>query len=152
MNTSNLGHNLVPAASVSYGLAQVGIAVAISKSVEIGCLVCISVLDVGGHQIAFARMDGAPFQSINLSLSKALSVAGNGLANHEFWEFIKTEEQITSAASQLIGGNWLGGGLPIVLEGSLVGALSVSGNGNMTQDIIIAKAAVSAIEAEYFTK
>lgn len=152
MNSLNPGHNLVPAASVSYGLAQVGIAAAISKSLEIGCLVCISVLDVGGHQIAFARMDGAPFQSINVSLSKALSVAGNGLANHEFWEFIKTEEQITSAASQLIGGNWLGGGLPIVLEGSLVGALSVSGKSNMTQDIIIAKAAVGAIEAEYFTK
>lgn len=152
MNSLNPGHNLVPAASVSYGLAQVGIAAAIGKSLEIGCLVCISVLDVGGHQIAFARMDGAPFQSINVSLSKALSVAGNGLANHEFWEFIKMEEQITSAASQLIGGNWLGGGLPIVLEGSLVGALSVSGKSNMTQDIIIAKAAVGAIEAEYFTK
>lgn len=152
MNSLNPGHNLVPAASVSYGLAQVGIAAAIGKSLEIGCLVCISVLDVGGHQIAFARMDGAPFQSINVSLSKALSVAGNGLANHEFWEFIKMEEQITSAASQLIGGNWLGGGLPIVLEGSLVGALSVSGKSNMTQDIIIAKVAVGAIEAEYFTK
>ena len=152
MNSSKPEHCLVPAASVSYSLAQVGIAAAISKSIEIDCLVCISVLDVGGHQIAFARMDGAPFQSINIAHSKAFSVAGNGLANHEFWELIKSEEQITTAASQLQGGNWLGGGLPIVLEGNLVGALSVSGKSNMTQDIIIAKAAVSAIEAGYVTK
>ena len=152
MKSAKQEHSLVPAASVSYGLAQVGIATGISKALEMGCPVCISVLDVGGHQIAFARMDGAPFQSINIALSKALSVAGNGLANHEFWAVIKTEEQITTAASQLVGGNWLGGGLPIVLEGNLVGALSVSGKSNMAQDIIIAKAAVGAIEAEYMTK
>ena len=152
MNSSKPEHCLVPTSSVSYSLAQVGIAAAISKSLEIDCLVCISVLDVGGHQIAFARMDGAPFQSIDVAHSKALSVAGNGLANHEFWALIKSEAQITTAASQLHGGNWLGGGLPIVLEGNLVGALSVSGKSNMAQDIIIAKEAVIAIEAGYLSK
>ncbi len=148
----NPGQGLIHTASVSYALAQVGIEAAMKKSLEMNCLICIAVLDVGGHEIAFGRMDGAPFQSIAIAQSKALSVAGNGLANHDFWELIKSEEQITTASSQLVGANWLGGGLPIVLEGQFVGALSVSGKSNMSQDISIAEAAVVAIQKGYFTK
>jgi hypothetical protein len=152
MNDLNPGQGLIQTASVSYALAQVGITAAMSKSHEMSCLICISILDVGGHEIAFGRMDGAPFQSIAIAHSKALSVAGNGIANHDFWALIKSEEQITTASSQLVGANWLGGGLPIVLQGQFVGALSVSGKSNMSQDIIIAEAAIAAIQKEYFTK
>ena len=149
MSESLVNKGLISRKSISYALAIKGIASAITKSHELECLVCISVFDSSGHQVAFARMDGAPFQSIEIAHSKALSVAGNGMSNHDFWNAIKSEEQITTASSQLIGGNWLGGGLPIVLDGELVGALSVSGKSDMAKDIIIATAAVQTIETEF---
>lgn len=149
MSESLVNKGLISRKSISYDLALIGIATAIAKSHEIGCVVCISVFDSSGHQVAFARMDGAPFQSIEIAHSKALSVAGNGMSTHDFWNAIKSEEQITTASSQLTGGNWLGGGLPIVLDGELAGALSVSGKSNMAEDIIIASAAIHMVEAEF---
>ena len=149
MSESLVRKALISRKSISYALAINGIDGAIAKSNEIGCVVCISVFDSSGHQVAFARMDGAPFQSIEVAHAKAFSVAGNGMSTHDFWSAIKSEEQITTASSQLIGGNWLGGGLPILLDGELVGALSVSGKSNMGQDIIIASAAIQMIEREF---
>ena len=131
--------------SISYAVAMLGISAAHNRSREIGCLSCISILDPGGHQIAFARMDGAPFQSIGIANRKAYSVAGNGMANHEFWNKIKDEPAIVSASSQLDTGVWLGGGLPVVFDDVLVAAVAVSGRSNMEQDKIIAEAAIQAI-------
>ena len=48
---------------------------AIAKAVEINVPQCITVTDDGGRLLAFVRMDGAKFQSIESSHNKAITAA-----------------------------------------------------------------------------
>lgn len=133
--------------SVSRRLARVGIDRALERSREIGCLTCIAVVDRGGHLIAFERMDHAPFQSSKLAQDKAYSVAGNGRATHQFWEWIKDDPWLVNNIGQVDGLVVLGGGVPILLNDELIGAVGVSGQSDMAQDRDIAEMAVAAIVA-----
>jgi uncharacterized protein GlcG (DUF336 family) len=131
--------------TVTHGLARVGIERAIEESRAMNCLTCIAVLDNGGHLISFDRMDGAPFQSSQVAQDKAYSVAGNGLATHEFWEMAKDEPWLVHNVGQVAGLVVLGGGVPIYRDDEFIGAVGVSGKSNMAEDRAIAEAAVAAI-------
>src|SRR5258705_13298891 len=52
---------------------------AMAKAREMGVPQCISIVDPGGHLMAFARMDGAFSQSIDTSLMKAMTAASYGV-------------------------------------------------------------------------
>lgn len=52
---------------------------AVAAASEIGVPQCISVVDQGGHMIAFARMDGAFSMSFETSLRKAQTAACYGI-------------------------------------------------------------------------
>ena len=131
--------------TLTHDLARVGIDRAIEESGTMNCLICIAVLDNAGHLISFDRMDGAPFQSSQLAQDKAYSVAGNGLATHEFWEMAKDEPWLVHNLGQVPGLVVLGGGVPIYFDGEFIGAVGVSGKSDMAQDRAIAQAAVAAI-------
>lgn len=137
--------SLVTSHSISIEMALTGIRAAIEKSLSIGVLTCISIVDSHGHSIASARMDGAPVQSILLAEAKAKSVAGNGLATHEFWELLKNEPSITSASSQIQDAVWISGGVPVTYRENLVAAIGISGRSSMSTDLEIALVAQSAI-------
>ena len=47
-----------------------------AKAQEIGVPMCIAVTDESGNLIAFERMDGAKFTSINLAIDKAFAACG----------------------------------------------------------------------------
>jgi uncharacterized protein GlcG (DUF336 family) len=131
--------------TVSRELARLGIDRAIEESRNRNCLTCIAVLDNAGHLISFDRMDGAPFQSSQLAQDKAHSVAGNGLATHEFWEMAKDDPWLVHNLGQVPGLVVLGGGVPIYLKDEFIGSVGVSGKSDMDEDRAIAEAAVAAI-------
>jgi uncharacterized protein GlcG (DUF336 family) len=131
--------------TLTHELARVGIDRAIEESRTTNCLTCIAVLDNAGHLISFDRMDGAPFQSSQLAQDKAYSVAGNGMATHEFWEMAKDEPWLVHNLGQVPGLVVLGGGVPIYFNGEFIGAVGVSGKSDMAEDRAIAEAAVAAI-------
>jgi glc operon protein GlcG len=131
--------------TVTLELARVGIERAIEKSRAMNCLTCIAVVDNGGHLTSFDRMDGAPFQSLQVAHHKAYSVAGNRLATHEFWEMAKDEPWLVHNVGQVPGLVVLGGGIPIYQDDEFLGAVGVSGKSNMTEDRVIAEVAVAAI-------
>jgi uncharacterized protein GlcG (DUF336 family) len=131
--------------TVSRELARLGIDRAIEESRTRNCVTCIAVLDNAGHLISFDRMDGAPFQSTQLAQDKAHSVAGNGLATHEFWEMAKDDPWLVHNLGQVPGLVVLGGGVPIYLEDEFIGSVGVSGKSDMDEDRAIAEAAVAAI-------
>ena len=133
--------------TISRELARVGIDRAIVESHAMGRLTCIAILDSAGHLVSFDRMDGAPFQSTQLAQDKAFSVAGNGLATHQFWEMVADDPWLVHNVGQVQGLVVLGGGVPLLVDGQLVGAVGVSGKSNMAEDRAIAEAAVSAILA-----
>jgi uncharacterized protein GlcG (DUF336 family) len=131
----------------SLGLADANLAIqaGIARATEIGSPSTISVVDIGGTVIAQARMDEASLCSVELAYDKAYTALSCRLAT----SFIKT---IAQPGGDFYGiANGLGGraiifpgGVPITVDGQVVGAVGASG-GNGTQDEDVAHAAANAI-------
>ena len=70
---------------------------------------CISIVDPGGHLLAFARMDGAFSQSIDTSLMKAMTAASYGVPTGDIAAGIDLKLAIATKGKRIN----LPGGLPI---------------------------------------
>ena len=98
----------------------------------------------GGNLKAFARMDGARILSIEISQHKAYT-ALFGLATQDFFKYIQTDPSLLIGVPQLARVSAYGGGLPIKVDGAIVGAIGVSG-GTVQNDIDCAEAALAVIK------
>lgn len=112
----------------------------IAKALEMKQPQCITITDDGGHLLAFVRMDGAKVLSIDSSRKKAMTAASSrtpsGQTNvaNEIKLALATEGKVTN----------LLGGLPVLVEGHVIGAIGV-GSGTGEQDLEVAKAMVAAL-------
>ena len=113
---------------------------AIAKAAEIGVPECISIVDPGGHLLAFARMDGAFVQSIDSSLMKAMTAASYGEPTGNIAAGIDLKLAIATQGKRIN----LPGGLPIIVDGHVIGGIGV-GSGTGEQDRIVAEAALGAL-------
>ena len=92
--------------------AQKLVAAAAAKAAEIGQPQCITVVDTGGHMIAFLRMDGAFVQSIDSSMRKAMTSASYGTPTGHIPEGPDLRLAIATDGKRIN----LPGGLPIIGE------------------------------------
>jgi glc operon protein GlcG len=96
------------------------------------------VVDEAGHVIQLSRMDDAQVASVEVGIGKARTAAIYRRPSRVF------EEQIRDgrvAALALAGATPLQGGVPVRIDGSLVGAVGVSGDTpQVDEDIAIAGA------------
>ena len=113
---------------------------AMAKAKEMGVPQCISVVDAGGHLLAFARMDGAFSQSIDTSLMKAMTAASYGIPTGDIAAGTDLKLAIATQGKRIN----LPGGLPIIIDGHLVGGIGV-GSGTGEQDRQVANAALVAL-------
>jgi glc operon protein GlcG len=101
--------------------------------------VVIVVVDDAGVVLFLERMDGAQVASVNVGIGKARTAAIYRRPSRVF------EEQIRSgrvAALALADATPLQGGVPITLDGKVIGAIGVSGDTpQVDEDIAIAGAA-----------
>ncbi len=119
------------------------------KAAAMGLKSNIAVVDDGGHLLAFARMDGARPASAATAMTKAVSAAtfrqetGTLPAKGEPDVLLSLSMQNAAAAS---GGKitTLKGGVPIVVNGQVIGAVGVGG-GTGEQDSEVAKAGIQAL-------
>lgn len=126
-------------------LARAAAEAAIGEAERQSLRVCVAVVDAGGHLLAFDRVDGAPFQTIGIAQAKAYSSAGNLTATHEYWHNIADSPWLVAGVQSIQGLSLLGGGLPVLHDGNVVGAVGVSGQSTMEQDQAIAEVAVAAV-------
>jgi len=106
-------------------------------------IVSIAILDDGGHLLHFARMDGATPASAAISLEKARTAALSRRSSGMWQERIKTRPEMLKMPGILP----VQGGVPIVSEGSCVGAVGVSGV-QSHEDERIAQAGIDALLRE----
>lgn len=118
---------------------------AIAKADEIGQPQCIVIVDASGELIAEIKMTGAKFLSRKSALAKALTAASIGGPSTNIPEAVRPA--IGAATDGCVTG--LPGGLPIKIDGYLLGGIGV-GSGSGDQDIAVANTALSAIGAELF--
>ena len=115
-------------------------AAAEAEATKRGATVVIAVVDDGGHLILLHRLDDTQVASVEVGIGKARTAAIFRRPSKEF------EDQIRSgrvAALALPGATPLQGGLPITVDGKVIGAIGVSGNTPQEdEDIARAGAAV----------
>jgi glc operon protein GlcG len=102
--------------------------------------VVIAVVDDGGHLLYLQRIDGTQTGSIDVAIQKARTSQAFKRPTKVF------EDAIAGGRNALIalhGALPLEGGLPIMVDGQLVGAIGVSGV-KSTEDGQIAKAGVDS--------
>jgi glc operon protein GlcG len=130
----------LPHLKLSHAGALKMLAAGIAKALEMKQPQCITITDDGGHLLAFVRMDGAKVLSIDSSRKKALTAASgrapSGETNpaNEVKLALATDGKLTN----------LKGGLPVIVDGHVIGAVGV-GSGTGEQDLEVAKAAIAAL-------
>ena len=112
----------------------------IAKAADMGQPQCISVVDSGGHLMAFVRMDGAFHMSLETSLRKAKTAACYGQPSGGLQEGIDIKLALGTDGQRIN----LPGGLPIVVDGHCIGGIGV-GSGSGEQDRQVATVAIAAI-------
>src|SRR6202166_4343077 len=112
--------------SISYELAQTMVNEALAKAREIGVSENVAILDDGGNLKAFSRMDGAPILSTEIAQNKAYT-ALFGVSTQDFFNFIKGDPSLLAGIPTLSRVAAYGGGLPVQVDGEIVGAIGVSG-------------------------
>ncbi|KSV73574.1 MULTISPECIES: GlcG/HbpS family heme-binding protein [Sinorhizobium/Ensifer group] len=112
------------------------------KSVEIGVPMCIAVTDESGQLIAFERMDGGKITSSIIAQDKAFTAAG-AKRTTESYGVASQPGSPAYGINAAIGGRLMivAGGLPVVVEGEVVGAIGIS-SGTPAQDTECAQAGI----------
>jgi uncharacterized protein GlcG (DUF336 family) len=115
-----------------------------AKATEFGVPYDVAVVDVGGHLLAFVRQDSALIGSIDLAIDKALTARLFDKTTQALGRLASPGEPLFGIDQSNAGKVVIfGGGLPVVLDGQIVGAVGAS-SGSVEQDIAVARAAVEA--------
>jgi glc operon protein GlcG len=104
----------------------------------------ITVLDSGGHVVLTERMDGAQLGSIDVARDKAYSAVAFRRPTKVFEDLV-AQGGANLRILKLSGASPVEGGIPIVVDGKIIGAVGVSG-GTAQQDGQAAKAGVDALK------
>jgi uncharacterized protein GlcG (DUF336 family) len=124
--------------------ARLIVEAAIEKAKQIGQPMNIAVVDAGANLAAFTRMDGAWLGSIDIAINKAFTAKAFDIATLELGRNSQPGNQFFGIHASNHGRVMIfAGGIPIKVNGEIVGAVGVSG-GSGEQDQAVAEAAVSA--------
>jgi len=117
-------------------------AAAEQKARAVGARVVIAVVDEGGSLLLLERLDDTQVASVNVGIDKARTAAIYRRPSKVFEDQVKNGRV---SALALHGAVALQGGVPIVVEGKVIGAIGVSGETpEQDEDIALAGAAVAA--------
>ena len=103
--------------------------------------VTIAVVDDGGHPLGLERMDGCAPASAYIAMEKARSAALGRKETRDYEQMVNGGRTAFVTAPLLTS---LEGGVPLLVEGQVVGAIGVSGV-KPEQDAQVAKAGAGAL-------
>jgi glc operon protein GlcG len=131
-------------APITLGQAKMAMTAAEAKAKENNWNVAISIVDSGGHPVMLERLDGTQLASIRIADGKARTAV-------EFRRPTKALEDVIASGGAglryftVAGVNLMEGGVPIVLDGKIIGAIGVSGV-DSKDDAQIAQAGADAVK------
>ncbi|MDF2641059.1 MAG: hypothetical protein K0R45_331 [Pseudomonas sp.] len=106
--------------------------------------VSIAIVDDGGHLLAFERLDEAGAISSYISIEKARTSALGRRESKGYEDMVNNGRTAFLSAPLLTS---LEGGVPVIVDGQVIGAVGVSGV-KAEQDAQVAKAGVAALNAD----
>lgn len=134
--------------TISWQAAHAAVAAALAQAEQLGVRINVAIVDRSGLLVAFLRAPGAPLHSMDIARDKAYTAASFGV-NTAQWS-----ERLAGKSEGLQKGLILqprlvifGGGLPIKVDGQLIGGIGVSG-ASEAQDEECARAGLRAMGLE----
>jgi uncharacterized protein GlcG (DUF336 family) len=135
-------------ASLTLNQAQAALQSALEKAFEMGSPSSVAVLDAGRELVAFARMDDALLASAAIAQAKAYTARSLNAATKDVGALVQPGAPLFGLqTAHLAVGRTLvtfGGGVPVLVDGEVVGAVGVAG-GSPDQDHEVASAGAAAI-------
>jgi uncharacterized protein GlcG (DUF336 family) len=132
---------------MSIGLAEARrmIAAAEKKADELGQPMNVAVVDAGGNLVAFERMENAWLGSIDISQKKAWTSRAFDITTKDLGTHSQSGDQFFGIHASNDGKVMIfAGGIPLKIEGKVIGAIGVSG-GSGDQDHAVAEAGAAAL-------
>ena len=116
-----------------------------AKAASLGIPYCVAVVDAGGHLMAFLRQDDALIGSVDLAIDKATTARIFDKATSDLATLAQSGKPLFGIQESNAGKVVIfGGGVPVVLDETIVGAVGTSA-GTVEQDIAVAEAAIAAL-------
>ena len=124
-------------------LAKQVLAAAVAEATRLGAPgAAIAVVDEGGHLVVFERLEGTFPAGANVSIGKARTAATFQRPTAVFEDAVKNGRISLTAVPDMVP---LQGGVPILVDGQVVGAIGVSGAASAQQDTDIANTAAASV-------
>lgn len=127
-------------APISMEAAQALLTRALDAARAGGFRMAVAIVEPNGELVAFARMDDTQYGSILVAQRKARTAARYRLATSVMEERTLAGRIVTLANEDSLP---IAGGIPIVADGRIVGAIGVSG-ASAADDALVAAAALAA--------
>ncbi|MEJ1962768.1 MAG: heme-binding protein [Gammaproteobacteria bacterium] len=105
----------------------------------------IAIVDAGGHTLYLERLDGTFAASSDVSIGKARTAVNFGKPTRGLEESINKGRPALLPVADVTWFTPLIGGVPIVIDGHVVGAIGVSGAKTQNQDEEVAIAGATAV-------
>jgi glc operon protein GlcG len=137
----NMPFDVPYGAPIGLDRAEALIGAAVAEARKHNWKLNVAVVDSGGNLVAFQRMDGAQLASIAISEHKARAAATFRRETKVFENGIQGGNNYMITLDGIVASR---GGIPIVVDGKLIGAIGCSG-GTGSQDEVVCKAGAAAL-------
>jgi uncharacterized protein GlcG (DUF336 family) len=137
-----MGFNIPYGAPISLERADAAINAAVAEGLKHNWPVNIAVVDSGGNLVAFKRMNGAQLGSIQVSQHKAHAALAYRRETKIFENGIQDGNVYLTTLDGVIGSR---GGIPLVVDGKIIGAIGCSGASG-AQDEVICKVGAATVK------
>jgi uncharacterized protein GlcG (DUF336 family) len=131
-------------APISLEDAKKAAAAALAEARKNNWAMAVAVVDIGGDLVYFEKMDGTQTGSVNVALGKARSAALFKRPTKVFQDIVASGGSGLRIL-RLEGAVPIEGGVPLVMDGKIVGAIGLSGAAS-DQDGQCAKAGADALK------
>jgi glc operon protein GlcG len=126
---------------ISLQKAEDAIHAAVAEANKRGWPLNVAVVDSGGHLVTFARMDGAQLASIAIAEHKARASAKFRRPTRFFEDAVQRGIAFIATLDDIVASR---GGIPLIEDGKLIGAIGCSG-ATGSQDEVICTAGAATI-------
>jgi len=118
---------------------------AVVEAQQMSVAVTVTVVDESGVMKEMARMDRAPMVSVQTAINKAYAAAAIGIPPDDFFAAIESDGAAVAEFATRPGLALIAGGLPVIADGRVAGAIGVAGAMTGAEDRQIAEAAIASV-------
>jgi uncharacterized protein GlcG (DUF336 family) len=115
---------------------------AVAEAMVVSVPITVVIVDESGVTKEMLRMDGAPLVSVQTAINKAYTAAAIGMPPDDFFSAIESDTAAVMSFGARPGLALIAGGVPVLFDGRVAGAIGVAGAMTGAEDRNIAELAV----------